>query len=123
MKKATQFFLVLGCIAHAIFIFPLIIGILAYKTVEKARSAKELTVGTCVCVFIFVSGIAGVLMLLMTDEDLKPKNAVAAPVTASNVKRDMDVYEKLTKLKQLLDDNIISQGVYDVQKAKYLAEL
>ncbi len=66
MKKAIKIFTIIGMIATFYLIFPVIFGVITLKKLEKG----EITNGWKVCVFMFVSMIAGIMMLATPVEVL-----------------------------------------------------
>lgn len=127
MKTAAKVFIIIGCIYGWILIFPLIIGIKACKLLDSAKTKDEVH-SFGVVVLLFCSLIAGILMMCIKDEDLNPQNTASTvnltgSVIVQNPYIDKDVGDILAQLKQLLDDGIISQEVYDAKRAKYLSML
>ncbi|WP_406615075.1 hypothetical protein ACJA25_02565 [Mycoplasmopsis hyopharyngis] len=70
----TKVFLILGMIFGAILIIPLIIGIISYKKLEEAKNKDEILVYG-VLSLIFVSKVAGILMLVAFPEKEKIEKA------------------------------------------------
>lgn len=66
MKTAAKVFIILGMIAGAVAILPIIFGAIALSKMKKG----QLTTGWKVVVLLFVNVIAGILLLCMKDEDL-----------------------------------------------------
>lgn len=64
LKTIALVFMILGCIAYAMFIIPLLWTV--PMTIKYNRSIKEgtsVSIGFKVCTFLFVNLIAGILML------------------------------------------------------------
>lgn len=70
MKTAAKVFIILGMIAGCWLIVPLIVGGFALSKLNKATSKSDLTVNA-VLVLLFCNLIGGILMLCLSDEDLK----------------------------------------------------
>ena len=71
-KVATaKFFAIFGAVIGVFMLFiPTIVGCFAVSKLNNAKTKEELT-GTAVCTLLFCSTIAGIIMLCITDEDLK----------------------------------------------------
>ena len=69
MKTAAKVFLILGMVVQCFLIYPIILGALAIKKINNAKTAKELT-GWGVVSLLIVNLIGGILMLCMKDKDL-----------------------------------------------------
>lgn len=70
MKTAAKVFIILGMVFGFWMIVPLIVGSIALKKLNNAKSKSELT-GVAICTLLFVNLIAGILMLCINDEQLK----------------------------------------------------
>ncbi len=70
MKTAAKVFIIIGMIFQGILIFPIVIGALALKKLKTATSKSELT-AMGVLTLLFVNLIGGILMLCLSDDDLK----------------------------------------------------
>lgn len=70
MKTAAKVFIILGMVFEFWLIIPLIVGGFALAKLNKATSKSELTVNA-VLVLLFCNLIGGILMLCLSDEDLK----------------------------------------------------
>lgn len=55
---------------------------------------------------------------LLVPEEFKPKSK--QQTVTVEVKQQISIADELTKLKKLLDDGILTQGEYDIQKKKLL---
>ena len=120
MKKCAKVFIILGCVFEAALIFPLVIGVIAYKKLDTVTSKEEIT-GWAIAVLLLVNLIAGICMLVMTDDDFS-ENARQSAANATK-KQENDAYESLIRLKKLLDDGIITQEVYEKKKNEYLSSI
>lgn len=74
MKSAAKAFIILGIVLTFYLIVPLILGIIAIKKLDSAQTADEL-VGWGIVTLLFVSNIAGILMLCIKDSDLQNNDA------------------------------------------------
>ncbi len=73
MYTAAKVLIIISMICGFIFIFPLIVGIIALNKMKTATVAKDLT-GMAIVTLLFCNTISGILMLLFKDSDL-PANA------------------------------------------------
>lgn len=73
MRDAIKILIILGMIFGFWAIYPLVVGIVALKKFEEARTNKELQ-GIAIITLIFCSTIAGILMLIISDNDLQKIN-------------------------------------------------
>ena len=112
MKTATKIFIILGMIMGCVLIYPVIVGVIALMKLDKATSKKELRL-ISVLTIIFSSQIGGVLMLLLTEEQLNGDNKEYS----NGVK-----YQELEKLKSLYDSNAINEDEFLSLKEKALDE-
>lgn len=69
MKQVAKIFIIIGMIVGFFAIIPLIVGIPALKRLDESKSKAELG-SYPVLVLLFVNIIAGIIMLVMKDEDL-----------------------------------------------------
>lgn len=69
MKQVAKIFIIIGMIVGFLAIIPLIVGIPALKRLDESKSKAELG-SYPVLVLLFVNIIAGIIMLVMKDEDL-----------------------------------------------------
>lgn len=87
MKNLARAFLILGMVFKFWMIIPLVCGVIALRKLDSAKSAREL-LGWGVVTLFFTSQIAGILMLIMTDADLRgDKNRAKADVPACGAVR------------------------------------
>lgn len=70
MKSAAKVFIWIGMIIGAVFIYPLVVGILALKRINTAQNKEELQVFG-ILVTLFCSLLGGIFMLCIKDEELK----------------------------------------------------
>jgi hypothetical protein len=70
MKQAAKILIWLSIIVGFWFILPLIFGFPALKKLDTAQTTSELG-SSPILVLLFVNTIAGILMLVMKDSDLK----------------------------------------------------
>jgi undecaprenyl pyrophosphate phosphatase UppP len=69
MKTTIKVFIWIGMIFQFFLIFPIIVGALALKKLETARTKNELT-GIAIAVLLLVNMVSGILMLTISDQDL-----------------------------------------------------
>ena len=69
MKTASKIFIWMGMILGGVLIFPIVVGILALKKINRAQSFQELqTMG--VLTLLFCSFLGGIFMLCIKNEEL-----------------------------------------------------
>ena len=117
MKTTIKVFIILGMIFAFYLIFPIVVGIFALKALNEARNAKDLTT-MGVLTLIFCNAIAGILMLLIKDEDLLSNECES--IEDRKVSDD-SVYQSLIQLKKLFDDHIITEEEFEQKKQYYLS--
>lgn len=71
MKTVAKVFIILGMIFGFYMIFPIVLGAIALKKLKTAQSKADFGTGWSVAVLILVNLIAGILLLVMKDEDFK----------------------------------------------------
>lgn len=70
MKTAAKIFTIIGMVAGAILIVPIIVGALALKKMNTATCKSDLTV-MAVLNLLFCNMIGGILMLCLKDSDFQ----------------------------------------------------
>lgn len=70
MKTAAKVFIWIGMIFTFWLIFPVIVGIFALKALENAKTKDDLML-MGILTLLFCNLIAGILMLVMSEEDLQ----------------------------------------------------
>ena len=70
MKTAAKIFIIIGCVMLFWLIYPVFIGVMAYKKLDTACSKNELA-GLAIAVLLCVNVLAGIFMLCMSDQDLQ----------------------------------------------------
>lgn len=75
MKLAAKILIIIGMVCQFYLIFPLILGAIALKKLNKAEKKADFSTGWSVVVLLFVNVIAGILLLVMKDEDFAEKKA------------------------------------------------
>ena len=70
MKTAAKIFTIIGMVAGALFIVPIIVGALALKKMKTATCKSDLTV-MAVLNLLFCNLIGGILMLCLKDSDFQ----------------------------------------------------
>lgn len=76
MKKLARGFIILSIVLGFWMIFPIVFGAIALRKLDSAKTPREI-VGWGVVTLFFVSQVAGVLMLIMDEEDLQGKERSA----------------------------------------------
>ena len=75
MKLAAKIFIILGMVFGFYTILPLIFGFIALSKLKKAEKKADFSTGWAVVVLLFVNIVAGILLLVMKDEDFVEKKA------------------------------------------------
>ena len=121
MKTAAKVLLIIGMVCNFYLIYPIILGIYAYKMIDNAKKKDDLILWGILSI-VFVSILGGVFMLLIPDEemnydyvDMSSKNDASYGKKEEN-KEDKDKVQKLKELKDLLDSGAITQEEYDKLK-------
>lgn len=71
MKTAAKVFIILGMIFGFYAIFPIVLGAIALKKLKEAKCKADFSTGWSIVVLLLVNIIAGILLLVMKDEDFK----------------------------------------------------
>lgn len=114
MKTAAKVFIVLGCIFNFYLIFPIIIGVFAYKKIDTATQKNELTTLGVLTLF-FCNILGGIFMLCISDKELSKNNGYVPTTEPQN-----DYLQNLNNLKSLYDKGIISEEIYNEKRKKYI---
>lgn len=69
MKTVAKVFIILGMIFQCYMIFPVILGAIALSKMKKATCKADFGTGWAIVTLIFVNIIAGIILLVMKDED------------------------------------------------------
>jgi hypothetical protein len=69
MKQVAKIFIILGMVVGFWAIIPLLVGIPALKRLDESKTRADLG-SYPVLVLLFVNIVAGIVMLVMKDEDL-----------------------------------------------------
>lgn len=143
MKKLAIAFIILSMVFTFWLILPLIFGVIALKKLKTAKTAHDLT-GWGIVTLFFVSRVAGIMMLVMTDEDLQedlghqeeslenyqcdsetnetfvaPQD-VEMPISVGN--EFETVQKKLSNLVKLKSQGIIQESEYEMERKRILDE-
>lgn len=71
MKTAAKVFIVIGLILRFCLIFPIVLGAIALKKLKASKKKEDFGTGWAVTVLILVGIVAGILLLVMKDEDFQ----------------------------------------------------
>ena len=82
MKKLARAFIILGIVLRFWMIVPIVFGVITLRKLDSAKDAREL-LGWGVVTLFFVSQIAGILLLIMNDEDLAEDGGASRQKVAS----------------------------------------
>lgn len=75
MRKAAKVFIWIGMICEFFLIFPIIVGIMSLKKINRATSRAELQ-DFGIITLLFCSTLGGIFMLCMEDADCKPVQSI-----------------------------------------------
>ena len=127
MKTAAKIFIIISMVAGFWLIFPLVVGGIALSRLNNATSKDEL-VGIGICTLLFCNVISGILMLCMTDDDLREnrktvyvKETVVTNPTGS-VNTD-EITKRLRQLEDMKNGGIITEDEYKKMREEILKEI
>ena len=119
MKTAAKVLLIIGMVCTFYLIYPIILGIYAYKMIDNAKKKEDLMLWGILSIF-FVSTLGGVFMLLIPDNemnyeyvDMSSSDNTSYGKPEEKKEEEKDVVDKLKELKDLLDSGAISSEEYD----------
>jgi hypothetical protein len=120
MKKAAKIFLVIGMVLTFFLIYPIVLGIIAYRKLDEENISRDDLVLWGILSLFFVSPIAGLLILLLKPEDLDQSQSMNGDKkpTSKNYAAD-----RLIELKKLFDEGVISEDTYYKKKEEIVKEL
>ncbi len=72
MKTLAKVFIIIGMVVGFWSVLPLVFGIIALNKLGKATKKDDFSIGWAVVVLLFVNIIAGIILLVMKDEDFAP---------------------------------------------------
>lgn len=141
MKTAARVMLIIGMVLGCWLIFPIVIGVLALVKLEEIKKKDDLLLWALLSLFL-VNLVAGIIMLCMSDEDLLEDNKNESlnqndPVEAevhvvnenTSIKEEdnntefQTIVDKLEKLHELKEKNIISEEEFNKFKKDLLEKL
>ncbi len=121
MKKAAKVFLIIGMVFSFYLIFPIVLGVIAYKKLDEGASKEDIQLWGILSMF-FVSPIGGLFMLLLKPEDLIENDIGVSKGTVRKVK-NIGPAERLIELKSLYDEGVIDKATYEEKRDKISEEL
>ena len=143
MKTAAKVMIIISMVFGCWLVFPIVFGILALIKLDEVKNKDDLLVWAILSLFL-VNIVAGIIMLCMSDEDLKennkekkeeqvsPNNVVEAEAYVvnddintkkENYKEFQTSIDKLEKLYELKEKKIISEEEYENLKKDLLKKL
>ena len=69
MKTVAKVFIILSMIFNCLLIYPIILGAIVLKKMKKAQCKADFGIGWAIVTLLFVNLIAGIVLLVMKDED------------------------------------------------------
>ncbi len=125
MKTAAKIMLILGIVFQFWLIFPLVIGILAYKRLDTAQDVSEIK-GLGITVLLLVNLIAGILMLMMTNDDLlQDRDAVDRKLKPANDYDNDDlaiINNRILGIKKMKEEGIITEEEFVSMRANIVSK-
>jgi len=128
MKTAAKIFIIISMVVGCWLIFPLIVGGIALSRLNKATSKDEL-VGVAICTLLFCNTIAGILMLCMSDDDLRENKKTVdvkpEPNTTSSTgnANTEEITKRLRQLDDMKNGGIITGEEYKKMREEILREI
>ncbi len=128
MKTAAKIFIIISMVVGCWLIFPLIVGGIALSRLNKATSKDEL-VGVAICTLLFCNTIAGILMLCMSDDDLRENKKTVdvkpEPNTTSSTgnANTEEITKRLRQLEDMKNGGIITEEEYKKMREEILREI
>lgn len=143
MKTAAKVMIIISMVFGCWLVFPIVFGILALIKLDEVKKKDDLLVWAILSLFL-VNIVAGIIMLCMSDEDLKENNKVKKEEQVSpnnvveaeayvvnddintkkeNYKEFQTSIDKLEKLYELKEKKIISEEEYENLKKDLLKKL
>jgi len=120
MKKAAKIFLVIGMVLTFFLIYPIVLGIIAYRKLDEENISRDDLVLWGILSLFFVSPVAGLLILLLKPEDFDQSQSINGDKkhTSKNYAAD-----RLVQLKKLFDEGVINEHAYYKKKEEIVKEL
>lgn len=123
MVMLVKVFMILGCVSIGWLIIPLIWCIPMTMSVCKSMNEGEsITTGMKVCSLLFVSLIAGIILLVMPEERVTVSKSGSKTNSMGN-SSNVSVADELKKYKILLDQGVLTQDEFDEKKKQILARM
>lgn len=69
MKTVAKVFIIIGMVLQCLMIYPVIVGAIVLSKLKKATSKADFGIGWGIVTILFVNVIAGIILLVMKDED------------------------------------------------------
>ena len=121
-KKIIKIFIIIGMVCGCFAICPIIIGFMALDKLDKAKNKEELTV-MAILTLIFVSPVAGLIMILADEKELFIEEDIELVEVDSFDSIYEDNANKLRELKSLYEDGFITEEEYQEKRKKYINSL
>ena len=106
MKTAAKVLLIIGMVCTFYLIYPIILGIYAYKMIDNAKKKEDLMLWGILSIF-FVSTLGGVFMLLIPDNemnyeyvDMSSSDNTSYGKPEEKKEEEKDVVDKLKELRK-----------------------
>lgn len=97
MKQASKVFIWIGMILQCVFIYPIVVGVLALKKIDEAKNANELqTLG--ILTLLFCSLLGGIFMLCIKDEEMSKNNVSTEIVETKPSSQSEKVIKMITMI-------------------------
>lgn len=132
MLKAAKVFIIISMILGCFLIIPIIVGAIALNKLDSVQKKDEL-LGIGIITLLLCSIIAGIIILCLSDNDLKDSNSFRNQNGLTKYEQSLvdsmvdamdddsnEIPNKLRELKSLYDEGIIDEKTYKEKKEKYL---
>ncbi len=122
MKKITKILIIIGMALEWFLIYPVVLGICAIKKLESAKFKSDL-VSWSIITLVFVSPVAGILMLTLRDEDLSDEVDLYYPENTKPTNFALEKLDNIEKIYQLKEKGLISEEEFLEKKKFYLEQI
>jgi hypothetical protein len=126
MKNSIKVFIWIGMLLFGFLIFPIIIGIKAYRILDKPNVSSREVSDMALLTLLFVQPIAGILMFALKDSDFKDVDIrqPSQEINQLNIKgTTMDIFDSIKLAHNLYKQEFISKDNFIKKKKEVLSKL